>query len=65
METALNSPARRERGKADLEQQGLPEGLPMQDRGEVTVCDYNPEMIAQGRARPGEPLDPLGKAPPA
>ena len=25
----------------------------LQDRGCVTVCDFNPEMVQEGRARPG------------
>ena len=28
--------------------------LGLQERGEVTVCDFNPEMLEQGKAKPGD-----------
>lgn len=32
----------------------------LQNRGRVIVCDYNPKMIDQGRARPGPVSAPEG-----
>ena len=35
-------------------QKSQPDLLSVQNRGEVIVCDYNPEMIAQGREKQGK-----------